>query len=183
MQYRLHCPLYVGTWLLPPQPTIPYMDPPNNSKWEHIIHEQMWQKCPTGVDHGGIPLSRAHQISRRNTRFAGTVIRPGYQFLPRFGDLILGLASLSLTNMCKQIKQIRITLMKMLKVYTSPPNEVSTEWSRPTLIWMRWRGTRGSVALFILRVWLHALCCVLGRCDALLPNLLIALKSAVRVPT
>ena len=47
----------------------------------------------SGVDLGGIPLSREPQISRRNTRFAGTVIRPGYQFFPRFGDLILGLAS------------------------------------------------------------------------------------------
>ena len=72
-----------------------------------------------GVDLGGNPLSRAPQISRRDTRFAGTVIRPGYQFLPRFGDLILGLASLLLTNMFKQIKQIRITLMTMFKVHTS----------------------------------------------------------------
>ena len=30
-------------------------------------------------------LSRAPQIFRRNTRFAGTVIRPDYQLLPRFG--------------------------------------------------------------------------------------------------
>ena len=50
--------------------------------------------CRTGVDLGGIPLSREPQIFRRNTRYAGTVIRPDYQFLPRFGDLILGLASL-----------------------------------------------------------------------------------------
>ena len=42
----------------------------------------------------GIPLSRESQIFRRNTRFAATVIRPDYQFLPRFGDLVLGLASL-----------------------------------------------------------------------------------------
>ena len=48
----------------------------------------------TGVDLGGIPLSRAPQILRRNTRFAGTVIRPDYQLLPRFGEPILGLASL-----------------------------------------------------------------------------------------
>ena len=47
-----------------------------------------------GVDLGGIPLSRAPQILRRNTRFASTVIRPDYQLLPRFGDPILGLASL-----------------------------------------------------------------------------------------
>ena len=32
---------------------------------------------------------RLPQIFRRNTRFAGTVIRPDYQFLSRFGDLIL----------------------------------------------------------------------------------------------
>ena len=44
-----------------------------------------------GVDLGGIPLSRAPQFFRRNT---STVIRPDYQLLPRFGDLILGLASL-----------------------------------------------------------------------------------------
>ena len=100
-----------------------------------------------GVDLGGIPLSRAPQISRRNTRFAGTVIRPGYQFLPRFGDLVLSLASLLLTNMLKQIKQIRITLMMMFKVYTSPPNEVGLP-----LICMQRRGTQGRVALFILRM-------------------------------
>ena len=47
-----------------------------------------------GVDLGGIPLSRAPQIFRRNTRFAGTVIPPDYQLLLRFGDPILGLASL-----------------------------------------------------------------------------------------
>ena len=51
-------------------------------------------KMKTGVDLGGIPLSRAPQILRRNTRFAGTVIRPDYQLLPQFGDPILGLASL-----------------------------------------------------------------------------------------
>ena len=50
--------------------------------------------CIAGVDLGGIPLSRTPQILRRNTRFAGTVIRPDYQLLPRFGDPILGLASL-----------------------------------------------------------------------------------------
>ena len=47
-----------------------------------------------GVDLGGIPLSRAPQIFRRNTRFAGTLIRPDYQFLLWFGDMILGLAPL-----------------------------------------------------------------------------------------
>ena len=50
--------------------------------------------CISGVDLGGIPLSRAPQILRRNTRFAGTIIRLDYQLLPRFGDPILGLASL-----------------------------------------------------------------------------------------
>ena len=34
-----------------------------------------------GVYLGGIPLSRAPQIFRRNTRFALTGIRPDYQFL------------------------------------------------------------------------------------------------------
>ena len=81
-----------------------------------------WSRA-AGVDLGGIPLSRAPQIFRRNTRFAGTVIRPDYQFLPRFGDLVLGLASLHWPT-CLQIKQIRITLMTMFKVNTSPPNEV-----------------------------------------------------------
>ena len=46
----------------------------------------------TGVNLGGIPLSRAPHIFRRNTRFAGTVIRPDYHFLPRFVELILWLA-------------------------------------------------------------------------------------------
>ena len=78
----------------------------------------------TGVDLGGIPLSRAPQIFRRNTRFAGTVIRPDYQFLPRFGDQILGLAPLFLTHMFKQIKQTIITLMTMFKVNHHPPNKV-----------------------------------------------------------
>ena len=88
-------------------------------------------------------------------------------------------STIILTNMFKQIKQIRITLMAMFKVNTSPPNEVG-----PTLIRMRRRGTRGSVALFILRCgWLHAFCCVLGRCDSWLPNLLIAMKSTVSVLT
>ena len=54
-----------------------------------------WKSTPcAGVDLGGIPLSRAPEIFRRNIRFAGTVIRPDYQLLPRFGDPILGLASL-----------------------------------------------------------------------------------------
>ena len=45
------------------------------------------------VDLGGIPLSRAPQIPKRNTRVAGAVIRPDYQFSPRFEDLIFRLAS------------------------------------------------------------------------------------------
>ena len=65
----------------------------NNVHVPHIILE-CCKNAFTGVDLGGIPLSREPQISRRNTRFAGAVIRPGYQFLPRFGDLILGLAPL-----------------------------------------------------------------------------------------
>ena len=41
-------------------------------------------KCFTGVDLGGILLSRAPQIFRRKTRFAGTVIRLG---LPTFAAI------------------------------------------------------------------------------------------------
>ena len=52
----------------------------------------------TGVDLGGIPLSRTPQIFRRNTRFASAVIRPDYQLLPRFGDPIL-------LHVFKQIKK------------------------------------------------------------------------------
>ena len=114
------------------------------------------------------------RFPRWGTRFAGTVIRPGYQFLPRFGDLILGLASLLLTNMFKQIKQIRITLMTMFEVYTMPTNEVAY-----ANLYAMTRNT--GQCLFC--AWLYALCCVLGRWDSLLPNLLIAIKSAVSVPT
>ena len=66
----------------------------------HTPAFQQWFETHTecnknsGVDLGGIPLSRTPQIFRRNTRFAGTVIRPEYQLLPRFGDPILGLASI-----------------------------------------------------------------------------------------
>ena len=61
------------------------------------------------VDLGGIPLSRAPQIFRRNTRFAGTVIRPDYQLLPRFWDPILGLASIDWpVPTCKQIKKLKL---------------------------------------------------------------------------
>ena len=56
----------------------------------HMNTRQYKKECGTGVYLGGIPLSRAPQIFRRNTRFAGTVIRPDYQFLPRFGDFFLG---------------------------------------------------------------------------------------------
>ena len=66
-----------------------------NEEGETILHlAQAFDLAIAGVDLGGIPLSRAPQIFRRNTRFAGTVIRPDYQLLPRFGDPILGLASL-----------------------------------------------------------------------------------------
>ena len=59
-----------------------------DSSWKNIQYPM------AGVDLGGIPSSWAPQIFRRNTTFAGTVIRPDYQLLPRFGDPILGLASL-----------------------------------------------------------------------------------------
>ena len=59
-----------------------------------VMSSMMVHGYNSGVDLGGIPLSRAPQIFRRNTRFAGTVIRSDYQLLPRFGDPILGLASL-----------------------------------------------------------------------------------------
>ena len=62
----------------------------NEENWLNAFSCKQW----AGVDLGGIPLSRAPQILRRNTRFAGTVIRPDYQLLPRFGDPILGLAPL-----------------------------------------------------------------------------------------
>ncbi len=61
---------------------------------EIFINILQGEKLLSGVDLGGIPLSRAPQIFRQDTRFAGTVIRPDYQLLPRFGDPILGLASL-----------------------------------------------------------------------------------------
>ena len=63
-------------------------------KYQYLSLDLKKVRHMSGVDLGGIPLSREPQIFRRNTRFAGTVIRPDYQFLPRFGDLILGLASL-----------------------------------------------------------------------------------------
>ena len=69
---------------------------------------------------GGIPLSRAPQIFRRNTRFALTGIRPDYQFLllifaaiwrSDFRDNLI-----TLTRLFKQAKQIRIPFMAMVKV-------------------------------------------------------------------
>ena len=45
---------------------------------------------------------------------------------------------ITLAHMLKQVKQIRITLMTMLKVNPSPPNEVD----RSTLICTQRRGTR-----------------------------------------
>ena len=42
-----------------------------------------------------------------------TIVGPGFRA-----------SVIRLTDMFKQIKQIRITLMTMFKVYTSPPNEV-----------------------------------------------------------
>ena len=59
-----------------------------------LLNVDLCNITSAGVDLGGIPLSRAPQIFRRNTRFAGTVIRPDYQLLPRFGDPLLWLASL-----------------------------------------------------------------------------------------
>ena len=59
-----------------------------------LVLQNLVSANAAGVDLGGIPLSRAPQIIQRNTRFAGRVIRPDYPLLPRFGDPILGLASL-----------------------------------------------------------------------------------------
>ena len=56
--------------------------------FDKVPHQRLILK--SGVDLGGIPLSRAPQIFRRNTRFAGTVIRPDYQLLPRFGTRFWG---------------------------------------------------------------------------------------------
>ena len=43
-----------------------------------VVHLSMYVCLFAGVDLDGIPLSRAPQIFRRNTRFAGTVIRPSF---------------------------------------------------------------------------------------------------------
>ena len=82
----------------------------------------------TGVYLGGIPLSRASQLFRRNTRFALTGIRPDYQFLLLIFAAIWGSDFrdnlITLTRLFKQAKQIRIPFMAMFKVNTCPPNEV-----------------------------------------------------------
>ena len=62
----------------------------------------------TGVDLGGIPLSRAPQIFRRNTRFAGTVIWPDYQFFCHDLGIWFRASTIILSHMFKQIKQITI---------------------------------------------------------------------------
>ena len=111
----------------------------------------------SGVDLGGIPLSRAPQILRRNTRFAGTVIRPDYQLLPRFGDPILGLASLDWpVPTCKQIKNYFYDYVQS--------QSWPTKWSRPSLIGMQWEHgpkVRGDCWLFILRVASWPVLCAL----------------------
>ena len=98
---------------------IPYCRPAGGLKIDPCDYIQ----C-TGVDLGGIQLSRAPQIFRRNTRYAGTVICPDYQFLPRFWGPGFRASIIILTNMFKQMKQIRITLMTMFKVDPSPANEI-----------------------------------------------------------
>ena len=92
-----------------------------------ILNRSLCTHTP-GVYLGGIPLSRAPQIFRRNTRFALAGIRPDYQFLllifaaiwvSDFRDNLI-----TLTRLFKQAKQIRIPFMAMFKVNTCPPNEV-----------------------------------------------------------
>ena len=82
----------------------------------------------SGVYLGGIPLSRAPQIFRRNTKVALTGIRPDYQFLLLIFAAIWGSDFrdnlITLTRLFKQAKQIRIPFMAMFKVNTCPPNEV-----------------------------------------------------------
>ena len=79
-----------------------------------------------GVDLGGIPGSviprtpdfqTEYQI-RRNSNPAGIPVFAAI-WGPDFRPSII-----ILTNMFKQIKQIRITLMTMFKVDPSPPNEL-----------------------------------------------------------
>ena len=75
-------------------------------------------------------------------------------------------------------KQVRITLMTMFKANPGPPNEVPGA----PLICMQRRG-RVIVALFILRL---ASCLVLFSLKVRLyrlPNLIIAMNSAVSFPT
>ena len=71
-----------------------------------------------GVDLGDIPLSRAHQI-RQSSNPAGLPV-----FAAIWGADFRATSIIILTNMFKQIKQIRITLTTMFKVNPSPPNEV-----------------------------------------------------------
>ena len=52
---------------------------------ENMLYDLCSLTQSPGVDLGRIPLSRAPHIFRRNTRFAGTVIRPDYQFFRDFG--------------------------------------------------------------------------------------------------
>ena len=95
----------------------------------NFLHMPTWCSMEmTGVYLGGIPLSRAPQIFRRNTRFALTGIRPDYQFLLLIFGAIWGSDFrdnlITLTRLFKQAKQIRIPFMTMFKVNTCPPNEV-----------------------------------------------------------
>ena len=96
----------------------------NNKPW--INCNDPWVKHILSI--GGIPLSRAPQIFRRNTRFALTGIRPDYQFLLLIFAAIWGSDFrdnlIALTRLFKQAKQIRIPFMAMFKVNTCPPNEV-----------------------------------------------------------
>ena len=124
-----------------------------------------------GVDLDGIPLSRAPHIFRRNTRFAGTVIRPGYQFFSAIWGPDFRASITIVTNMFKQIKQIRITLMTMFKVDPSPPKErqsVSNDAELESDCCLVYSALDSSI---------NALGCVLGRCDSRLPILIIAMST------
>ena len=99
-----------------------------NKKKNKFTHSS--QLHTSGVDLGGIPLrSREPQISRRNTRFAGPNpagmrIAAGIPVFAAIWGPDFWPSIIILTNMFKQIKQIRITLMTMFKVEPSPPNEL-----------------------------------------------------------
>ena len=103
-------------------PCVADMTPQHHCKYTATIHPL------PGVYLGGIPLSRAPQIFRRNTRFALTGIRPDYQFLLLIFAAIWGSDFrdnfITLTRLFKQAKQIRIPFMAMFKVNICPPNEV-----------------------------------------------------------